>query len=372
MYLESIELKNFRNYESLHLELDPSTNIFFGDNAQGKTNLLEAVFLSCTSKSHRTSKDREMIRFMQEDSHVKVILRKKRVPYRIDVHLKKNRTRGIAIDGIPIRRASDLFGLANVVCFSPEDLSLIKDGPQGRRRFLDLELCQLDKVYLHHLLRYNRALGQRNQLLRDVYQNPSLLDTLPVWNEELVKHGLEIMRIRQKFLTRTEAIVSEIHSRITGGKEHLEISYEKNVEAEGFLEKLSTTQETEIRQKMTLSGPHRDDIGFRINGENTRKFGSQGQKRTAALSLKLSEIELVKELTGEEPILLLDDVLSELDRKRQNDLLQFLHGSQCIITCTGLDDFIEHHFPMKAMFYVNHGSVAMVNQDFMRKKTEEV
>ncbi len=178
MIIEAIELQDYRNYDSLSLRLNPGTNIFYGDNAQGKTNLLEAVFMASTSKSYRMSRDRDLIRFGAEEAHIKMTVRKRGVPYRIDLHLKKIKTKGIAIDEVPIRKASELFGIANVVCFSPEDLSLIKDGPAMRRRFLDLELCQLDRLYLHDLTCYNRVLNQRNRLLRDILYKPSLQDTL--------------------------------------------------------------------------------------------------------------------------------------------------------------------------------------------------
>ena len=168
MYIESIELKDFRNYESLLLPLDKGVNILYGDNAQGKTNVLEALYVGCTSKSHRSVKDREMIRFSMEEAHIKLNLRKKDVPYRIDMHIKKNKSKGIALNGVPIRRASQLFGLANLVFFSPEDLSIIKNGPSERRRFMDMELCQLDRLYIHDLIAYNRVLMQRNKLLKEL------------------------------------------------------------------------------------------------------------------------------------------------------------------------------------------------------------
>ena len=178
MIIESIELKNYRNYEELHLEFSSGTNIFYGNNAQGKTNVLEAVYVCATTRSHRSSKDREMIRFGEDESHIKMTVRKRDVPYRIDMHLKKNKAKGVAINGIPIRRASELFGIVNVVFFSPEDLNLIKNGPSERRKFIDLELCQLNKLYVHSLVLYNRVLMQRNRLLKELTFHPEYEETL--------------------------------------------------------------------------------------------------------------------------------------------------------------------------------------------------
>ena len=361
MIIDSLELKNFRNYESLKVSLSPGTNIFYGDNAQGKTNVLESIFLASTSKSYRISKDKDLIQFGNDEAHIKMEVRKHDVPYRIDMHLKKNKSKGIAIDETPIRKASELFGIANIVSFSPEDLGLIKDGPAVRRRFMDLELCQLDKIYLYNLTRYNRVLDQRNKLLKDIVIKPSLLDTLSVWDDELIKYGTKIIEIRNIFIEELKDIIIDIHHHLTGGIEKLEIVYDANVSSSDFQNTLSRMRESEIRQHITLVGPHRDDLLFLIDGKDIRKFGSQGQQRTAALALKLSEIELVRKRIDDDPILLLDDVLSELDSKRQNYLLDLLSETQNIITCTGLDDFINNRFHIDELFHVVKGTVTKIN-----------
>ena len=224
MFVKSLELKNYRNYEKLHIEFDSGTNILYGDNAQGKTNILESIYVCATSKSHRGSKDREIIHFNDEESHIKLLVDKKGVETRIDMHLKKNKAKGIAIGGIPIRKASELFGNINVVFFSPEDLNIIKNGPAERRRFLDMELCQLDKVYTAQLVGYNKILAQRNRLLKDLPFRPEYEDTLPVWDMQLVKYGQELMKIRKKFLEELNELIRGIHERLTGGRERLEIS----------------------------------------------------------------------------------------------------------------------------------------------------
>ena len=202
MIIESIQLKNYRNYEKLHIQFNPGTNILYGNNAQGKTNILEAVYVCCTTKSHRGSKDKEMIRFHEEEAHIKINLQKKDVPYRIDIHLKKNKAKGVAVNGIPIKKASELLGMVNVVFFSPEDLNLIKNGPAERRKFIDLELCQLNKIYIHSLSSYNRILVQRNRLLKDLVFKPECEETLDIWDAQLVRYGREIIRCRKDFIVR--------------------------------------------------------------------------------------------------------------------------------------------------------------------------
>ena len=357
MIIESIELQNYRNYDQLHMEFSPGTNILYGNNAQGKTNILEAVYVCCTTKSHRGSKDREMIRFQNDESHIKLTVRKRDVPYRIDMHLKKNKAKGVAINGIPIRKASELFGIVNVVFFSPEDLNLIKNGPAERRRFLDSELCQLDRIYLADLTNYNKILAQRNKLLKDMIYRPSLSDTLPVWDMQLIETGKKIIRRRKQFVDELREIVSDIHYRISGGKEELFLKYEPNIDDIFFEDELSRAKEKDKKLCQTSVGPHRDDLLFSIGDVDIRKYGSQGQQRTSALSLKLSEIELVRKSISDTPVLLLDDVLSELDSSRQNYLLNNISDTQTIITCTGLDEFVRNRFTVNRVFEVIAGHV---------------
>ena len=358
MIIKAIELKNFRNYEQLQIDFDKATNILFGDNAQGKTNILESAYVSATTKSHKGSRDKEMIRFGEEESHIRTVVCKREQDFQIDIHLKKNRAKGIAINQVPIKKASDLFGILNIVFFSPEDLNIIKDGPTERRRFLDLELCQLDKIYLSDLTAYNKVLKQRNTLLKDMIFRPDLKDTLPIWDEQLVEYGKRIIRRRQAFIGELFEIVQEIHSKLSGNRELLTIKYEPNVESMFFEDELFRAAERDRKLCQTSVGPHRDDISFLIGDIDIRKFGSQGQQRTAALSLKLSEIELVKTSIGDTPVLLLDDVLSELDSNRQNYLLNSIHDIQTIITCTGLDEFVKNKFQIHRIFQVTDGHVA--------------
>ena len=363
MIIKSIELADYRNYDFLTLTFDKGTNILYGDNAQGKTNILEAIYVSATTKSHRGSKDRESINFEKEEAHIRTYVEKEGIETRVDMHLRKNKSKGIAIDGQKIKRAADLLGLCNVVFFSPEDLGIIKNGPSERRRFMDMELCQLDGFYLYNLNHYNKIVNQRNKLLKDMYLNPQLRDTLHIWDMQLVSFGSKIIERRRLFVEQLNEIIYEIHKKLSGGREELFIEYEPDTEIEDFEKKLQLNQERDIRAKMTSVGPHRDDFSFLAGKVDIRKYGSQGQQRTAALSLKLSEIELVKKMTKDTPVLLLDDVLSELDSSRQNYLLNSIGEIQTIITCTGLEEFINNRFEIDRVFKVAEGSVVcMSNQ----------
>ncbi|OKZ73080.1 MAG: DNA replication protein RecF, partial [Clostridiales bacterium 36_14] len=357
MILKSVALSHFRNYDDLYMEFDKGTNILYGDNAQGKTNVLESIYVSGTTKSHKGSKDRELIQFGQEESHIRTVVEKGGLDYQIDMHLKKNKSKGIAINRIPIKKASELFGILNIVFFSPEDLNIIKNGPSERRRFLDVELCQLDKIYLYNLTKYNKILNQRNRLLKDINFKPELLDTLAVWDMQLVEYGKKIIQTRKEFVEELNAIVYEIHKKISGNKEELVLKYEPDVIAENMEAQLEKCKEKDLRFGQTSVGPHRDDLCFMIQEIDVRKYGSQGQQRSCALSLKLSEIELVKKSIKETPILILDDVLSELDSNRQNFLLNSIHDIQTIITCTGLDEFVRNRFEINKIFKVVNGTV---------------
>lgn len=357
MIIKSIELSNFRNYESLDLDFDYGTNILYGNNAQGKTNILEAVSVSGTTRSHKGSKDKEMIRFDEEEAHIKTVVNKKDMDYQIDVHMKKNKTKGIAVNKVPLKKASELFGILNIVFFSPEDLNIIKNGPSERRRFLDSELCQLDKIYLSDLAKYNKILNQRNKLLKDMVFRPDLKETLPIWDAQLIDYGKRIIKRRKSFVDELNEIVFDIHKQISGEKEELVLKYEPNIDDAFFHDELNRAKERDMRFCQTSVGPHRDDMQFSVFDVDIRKYGSQGQQRTSALSLKLAEIELVKRNINETPVLLLDDVLSELDSSRQNYLLNSIHDIQTIITCTGLDEFIKNRFKIDKIFNVVEGVV---------------
>ena len=357
MHVDSLEVGNFRNYEFAKIDFHPNTNILYGDNAQGKTNLLEAVFVCGTTKSHKGSKDKELVSIGKEEAHIRLHLTKKEMTHRIDMHLKKNKGKGIAIDGIPIKRSSELLGLLNVIFFSPEDLRIVKNGPAERRKFIDMELCQLDQVYLHDLKEYNKILMQRNKLLKQISFQPSLEDTLDIWDMQLLQYGESIIKRRSQFIEEIGETVTKVNENLTGNKEHLQMLYEPDVTIDEFANKLNNYRDRDKKLFSTSVGPHRDDLCFMNKDIDIRKYGSQGQQRTCALSLKLAEIEIVKNMTGDSPVLLLDDVLSELDRNRQNYLLDSIHDIQTIITCTGIEEFIDSRLTLDRIFRIKEGTV---------------
>ncbi len=361
MYIRSLQLANFRNYESLSMEFSEGTNILYGDNAQGKTNILEALYLVATTKSHRSVRDRDMIRFGCQEGHIRTVLIKNGVDYQVDMHLRAAKTKGLAINGQKLKRASQLMGLLHIVFFSPEDLTIVKNGPAYRRHFLDMELCQLDGDYLFNLNHYNRIVDQRNRLLKEIWNNPDLEATLDVWDDQLADYGTKIIARRREFMEQLADLIGDIHLRLSGGREHLSLQYLPDTEAAALKEKLLQNRERDKYLKSTSVGPHKDDFSFVCNEIDLRKFGSQGQQRTCALSLKLAEIELVKKMIGDSPVLMLDDVLSELDTNRQNTLLDSLGGIQTFITCTGLDEFVSHRFAIDRLYRVENGVVTQSN-----------
>ena len=363
MTIQSLELSDFRNYEYLKLEFDEKINIICGANGQGKTNILEAIVLCATSRSHRGSKDREMIRFGCEEAHIRANLRKAGRGMQIDLHLRKQKSKGIAVNRLPLQRAAQLIGVCNVVVFSPEDLRIIKSGPSERRNFMNQTLCQTDPVYLHDLSQYHKALRQRNQLLKEIGTNPELEETLDVWDLQLVRCGKRVLVRREQFIRELNRMTEMIHARLTGGSEQIRIIYERSTTEDRYAEELGNSRERDLRFQTTHVGPHRDDLKVLVNDVDMRAYGSQGQQRTCALSMKLSAIDLIRETLQEEPVLLLDDVLSELDTDRQQDLLQFIDGNQTIITCTGYDEFLQSRFHPDRIFEAADGVVTMKRQE---------
>lgn len=357
MYIKKISLLNFRNIKTLNLILNQGINIFYGDNAQGKTNILESVYMCATGRSQRTRLDGQLIMFDEKESHIQLFAKNKNRTDRIDVHIKKDEKKGIAVNGIPIRKSGDLFGTLHIVIFSPEDLQLIKNGPSERRRFMDMENCQLSNVYYYDLQQYYKVLKQRNNLLKKIQKNSMLKDSLFVWDEQLIQYGRKVIKSRELFVKKINELAMEKHTMITGGKELLCIEYKPNVESDNLEKKIKSHFERDLMLGTTNAGPHKDDLNFFINGTDVKIYGSQGQQRTAALSAKLAEIDLIKEETGHTPILLLDDVLSELDEGRQLFLLENIKDSQIILTCTGIEDSIKKYINNSYLFYVKEGNV---------------
>lgn len=367
MFITKLSLLDFRNLHAAEIKFDPGMNIFYGDNAQGKTNILESIYLCATGRSHRTRTDSQLVYFEQKEAHIRLFTQKEKRTDRIDVHIKREEKKGIAINGIPIRKSGELFGTLYVVIFSPEDLQLIKNSPGERRRFLDLELCQLSQIYYYHLQQYYKILKQRNHLLKRMQRNQKLKETLFVWDEQLIQYGMKMIESRKIFIGEISSIASRKHQLITGDKEKLELFYRPNTETEEFKEKLASHLERDILIGSTSVGPHKDDIVFFINGKDVKTYGSQGQQRTTALSVKLAEIDLVEKQTGQMPVVLLDDVLSELDEGRQRFLLNNMDQAQIILTCTGLEDSIKQFFSKGNLFLVEEGQISHISE----KKEEE-
>lgn len=360
MQINKLSLENYRNYDYLELEFLPEINIIYGMNGQGKTNILEAIYMCGIGKSHRKSKEEEIIKFGESESHIKGEFQVSEIKKRIDIHLKKDSSKGIALNHIPIKKISSLYGEISMVMFSPEDLEIIKRGPAVRRNFMNIELCQLDPVYVDNLIKYSKIIKQRHELLKEIDSSKEkqvLKDTLDVWDLQLSNYGREIIERRKKFIDELNKIILDIHYDISGREEKLQIVYEPSVEGEDFYEKLLTNRDKDICYKNTSVGPHRDDISFYVNGKDMKTFGSQGQQRTCVLSLKLSEIEIIKNKRGDLPILLLDDVLSELDRNRQKELLKRIGSMQTLITCTGIDEFVENETCGAKKFHIENAKL---------------
>ena len=337
-FIESIALRNFRNIEEEYVEFCPDVNIIYGDNGMGKTNILESIFVCSAGRSHRTHKISSLINY--EKSYANIVVYKNNGRYRdkINVSIKEGEKKGIAVNGVSLKKTGDLFGILKTVMFSPEDMSLINEGPVARRRFMDMELCQLSPVYCDSLEKYFRVLKQRNNLLKTAGDPEYIKKTVFMWDRQLSEYGAKIIKQRENFVEKISAFASKIYEGITGGREKFSVIYKPESYADCLEERLRRSIERDIYYKTTGNGPHKDDIVFKINDRDVRMFGSQGQKKSSVLSLKLSEIEVIKEETGELPVLLLDDVLSELDSARQEYILRNLKNMQIILTCTGFSN----------------------------------
>ena len=365
MIVKKLRLRNFRNYGLQEIDFSDNLNMLYGENAQGKTNILEAIFLCSTGRSHRTQKDAELIKFGEGAALVELELgRKDYGDFVIEIEIQRSGRKSIRINGTPQRRAGDLLGLLNCVIFSPEDLSIIKDEPQQRRRFLDMFVSQIKPAYYFNLHRYLGILRQRNALLRQVREEPRLLDTLGAWNEPLAEAGAAVMREREYFVRMIGGYAGAGHTMIAGGGEELHVVYEPSVRFSGesdvkndFLRALEAGLQGDLARMSTGCGPHKDDISCAIGGRSLRLYGSQGQQRTAALALKMAQTDAMAEVTGDSPVLLLDDVMSELDQGRRRNLSNNMKNAQTFMTGTerGLAGIIDCG---AKFFYVSGGTVA--------------
>ncbi len=338
MVIKKLTLHNFRNYEEETFAFNEGINVLFGKNAQGKTNCAEAVFYLCTGSSLRIRHDKQLILQGADCARIcaEAYTRYGNITLEADIYENK---RELRVNGSKIARSVDLLGNMNSVFFSPGELRLIQDGPDERRRFLNLSISQTSRSYYTALVRYNKILEQRNNLLKE--RNSSLiLETLPVWDEQLARYAATVVRHRREYLSKLSPLAEEAHAFLTDGAEKLSLSSERDYKgeeeeiAQKLVRELSSAYERDIRLGFTTVGPHRDDIRITVDGKEARGFASQGQTRTAALSMKLAEVEIFKRLSGEAPVLILDDVMSELDLPRRKKLLSRVEGLQVILTCT--------------------------------------
>lgn len=366
MHVKGIKLINYRNYRSLDITLNPKLNIFLGNNAQGKTNLLESIYIAAMGKSYRTNKDKELINLRKNQAYIAVDVVKEDFNKKIEVKLDRENQKKARVNKVEVDKISELYGILNVVIFSPEDLSLVKDGPSGRRNFLDNEISQIRPKYRYNLNRYNKILNQRNNLLKRIAIEKSKVRLLDIWDEQLVSIGTELLINRIEFLNKLSTISKDIQRKISGNLEEMKLEYLSsfridNVDYDTIKDKfgkiLKENVKEDIKRGSTKYGPHRDDIGIFVNNMDIRIFGSQGQQRTAALSLKLAEVELIKWEVGEYPVLLLDDVLSELDQNRRKYLVSSFKDIQTIITTTDDLDINEFNNINKSIFNIRSGMV---------------
>ena len=333
MWIKKIKINNFRNYNYQEINLEKNINIFYGENAQGKTNIIEAIFLSSMGKSFRAKKDKEMIMLGKESSNIELEYEKKDRDGKIKIELGNKKI--VYINGIKIKKLSELLGKINVVIFTPDDINILKGGPQNRRRFLDIMISQLRPNYMYNLNLYLKTLEQRNNYLRQIKEENKNENMLDIWDEELSNYAINIYNYRNEFIEKIKNKIKNIHAEITNNKEEIEIEYlSECISKEKYLDLLKQRRKLDIIKGYTTKGIHRDDFNIYINKKELGIYGSQGQHRTAILSLKLAELNIVKDEIGESPILLLDDFMSELDEKRRKNFLEKIENVQVIITCT--------------------------------------
>ncbi len=357
MKIKDIKLKNFRNYEDEKASFSEKINIFIGKNGQGKTNLLEALYFSSMGRSFRTSKDKELIRIGMDFTNIHINYIRDGYDETFKGIIRKDGKKKLEKSGIVLEKISELMGEILTVIFSPEDLKIVKEEPEKRRKFIDKELCQLSPKYLNSLSKYKKLLLQKNMYLKGEKIDKILLD---IWNRQLAKEGFYIIKERKKFIEKLEEISNKIMLDITEEKENLKLKYKSNsfgeTEEECY-ELISSSYEDDIRNRTSLIGPHKDDFKIISNDINIRKFGSQGQQRTAALSLKLSELAILENETGRKPILLLDDVMSELDPYRQEYLIKSFNKNQIFITMAELNDGVKKIKDDINIIEINNGKI---------------
>ncbi len=333
MWIKKIKIKNFRNYNEQEINLEKNINIFYGQNAQGKTNIIEAIFLCSLGKSFRAKKDNEMIKINERNSLIEIEYEKSDRDGKIKIELgnKKN----IYINGIKIKKLSELLGNLNIVIFTPDDISILKGGPENRRKFLDIMISQLRPNYMHILSLYVNTIKQRNNYLKQIKEENKDEKLLEIWDEKLADYAIKICEYREEFINKIINKIKIIHKNITNNKEEIKLEYITECKnREKYLQLLKERRKLDIIKGFTTKGVHRDDFVIYINNKEINIYGSQGQNRTAMLSLKLAELQVINDEIGEYPILLLDDFMSELDKTRRKNFLENIENTQVIITGT--------------------------------------
>lgn len=366
MLITELELQNFRNYEKQKIEFNNNINIFYGDNAQGKTNIIESIFISAFGKSFRTSREKELIKYNEDFLNINLKYKNSSREGYIKVQIadKKN----VIVNGIKIKKLSDLLGNINVVLFTPDDINILKNGPAQRRRFLDMMIGQIRPNYVHNLNMYLKVLEQRNNYLKQLKSTNGNYDLLDIWDEKLAEYANKVCLYRLEFIKKITDKINEIHSKITENKEEIRVEYLTDCEnKEKLLSLIRERRTLDIIKGFTTKGAHRDDFNIYINDNLVNVYGSQGQHRTAVLSLKMCELQIIKEEINESPILLLDDFMSELDAKRRKNFLNNIGDTQVIITCT---DEIKDEFDSKSVFYVNNGVIKKRTWLIWKKRLE--
>ena len=331
MRIKSLKIENFRNVKDIQIFPSDEMNVIYGENAQGKTNIIEAIWLFTGAKSFRGAKDEELKRFSCEKARLKIEFEAEKIEKSAQIEINDKRI--ACLNEKPLKSVSHLAGKFNAIIFSPTDLRLLSDGPKVRRKFLDMAICQLYPTYIEILRGYTKAVTQRNKILKDFKNNSSVLPLLDVFENEIALSGEKIIKYRLRYIEILKEFIPEIYKGISNGQENLEIEYISSNKSENLLTDLKNSRKEDMFTYKTSVGPHRDDLEFKINGISAKNFGSQGQKRSVALSLKLAEAEILKKNTGEYPICLLDDIMSELDPKRQNFILNHIKEMQTFLSC---------------------------------------
>ncbi|WP_326911283.1 DNA replication/repair protein RecF [Sedimentibacter sp. MB31-C6] len=371
MIVNSLKLRDYRNLKEVNIDLDSVLNIFIGDNGQGKTNLLESIYLCSIGRTFRLNKESELINFEENKSLVELSLIKNNYKINIELILEKNKRKQVFINKVKLDKTSEMIGILNNVIFTPDDMKIIKGSPVERRKFINIDISQIKPKYKYLLAKYKKIITERNIILKNYCTKPDNKDIINIWNDYLINIGTEIIYYRNEYINNLKKFTIDIYSDISGNKEKLDINYicnignvndmDKSDIKDLFRKKISSNFQQELQKCTTLYGPNKDDLSIKINGKECKYFGSQGQQRSAILAVKLAEIEIIKNEIGEYPILLLDDVLSELDSKRKGYLLNYIKNIQTVITTTDDNDLYNlTKYSNKKNFYISEGKIGNI------------